>query len=158
MQLKHVHLQKNRRLWVVLTLWATVSVRCPKLPPRHHRSAPWCGGTHPHPPAGCREVFLSQHSSALEQDEYLVLRRLGFLNSCKKPLIKTCLVGFHCLLSFIVDLTVSHSFTLGISSLRISISFFYFLFQSCPKLQTVDYYWLDFCLTFLHFTLHYIHV
>jgi len=80
------------------------------------------------PPAGCKEVFLSQHSSAQEEDEYLVLRRLGFLNSYETPLINTCLVvGFYCLLSFIVDLTVTHSFILGISSLHISFSFLYFL-------------------------------
>lgn len=145
MQLKHIHLQKNRRLWVVLTLWATVSVRYPKLPPRHHRSAPCCDGTHPHPPdrlqrsifipaflgtgggqvSGSSEAWVSQQlRGAADKD-----LSCGFLLS---PV-------FHCGSNCVLFI---HSFILYFSSLRTSISFFYFLWQAVSVPPQITDSWL----------------
>lgn len=57
MQLKRIHLQKNRLLWLLLTLLATVSVGTLNYPHKHHRSTPWWDATPPPIPLQ-RAIFI----------------------------------------------------------------------------------------------------
>lgn len=138
MQLKHIHLQKNRRLWVV----PTVSVRYPKLPSRHHRSAPCCDGTHPHPPLpAAKKYFYPSIPGHRRRTSIWFFRGLSFSTAERSRWYRLVLWAFivSCL-SLWVWLCLVHSFCASLLSVPPSLSFISCdgLFQSRPKLQTVD--------------------